>query len=53
LQAVAENEAVGPIHLVAIELHRLVVVELWVGEKVARHVLSRRDFEDGLRADPF
>ena len=31
VQAVAEDEAVRPVHLVAIELHRLMVIELRIG----------------------
>ena len=34
-----------------VELHRLPVILPRVGEEVAGHVLPRRDFHNGLRAD--
>ena len=46
LQAVSEDQAVGPIDVVLIELDGLVVLLLGVGEQPAVHVLAGGDFED-------
>ncbi len=49
-QAIAQDEAVRPIHIVLIKLHRLPVFLLRVGEQFALHIFPLRRLHDGLRA---
>ena len=51
-QAVAQDHAVAPVHVMAVELHRLGVALLRVGKQVAVHVLARQHPQHGLGADP-
>ena len=52
LQRVAQDHPVGPVDVVAVELHRPRVVELRVGEQIALHVLPREHPQNRLRGDP-
>ena len=52
LQRVAEDHTVGPVHVVAVELHGPGIVELRVREQFALHVLSCQHPQDRLGGDP-
>jgi hypothetical protein len=51
LEAVAEDEAVGPVNVVTVELDFLLVRELGVSEQFALGVLAHGRTDDGLGAD--
>ena len=52
MQAVAQDQPVGPVHVVLVELHRLAVLQLRVGEERPLRRLAQRQLQDGLRRDP-
>ena len=52
LEGIPEDHPVRPVHVVAVELHRLRVVLLRVGEEVPVDVLPRQHPQDGLGGDP-
>ncbi len=53
LQGVAQNKAVGPIHVEFVKLNGLGIGLLWVGKKIALHILSREHAQDGLGGNAF
>lgn len=50
LQTVAQDQPIGPVHVMLVELDGLVVLLLRVREQRAVHVLARRDLQDRLCA---
>ena len=53
LQTIAEDEPVGPRHIVLVEFHCLPIFLLRVSEEIALDIVPFSGFEDGLRAEPF